>query len=330
MLRDLSISYLALFQNTFSMGTIPKTEVKHEGHGFASEGSTSYRPPPEAGPRSRFAAKKTNASKSKNTKAKKKPVKRRDRDDSRNFPGKTAVVSAAAAEFRATDVNFDASSPEVVEIDIDDDEDDVVEIVGEHPASVEVKARIPRYSDQTVASEVVASHPNNPIPISSRSPSVTTPPVTSSPASASATLELPLASARVMGSPTKPILGIKKVPKMSPRRSDLPSSLYQTRPRVSQSADLNASDVVGQLAVDGAGGSTARVVEKVADSFGVNLPSVDQAKGPTVATVNGTVNGDGDDAANNHDSEQQRRIVKVLVTEAQLEALRSLGIQILE
>ena len=308
----------------------PKTEVKQEGHVFRSGSSSSNAPPPKA---PRFAAKKTSGVKKANAaKSKKKPVKRRERSVAQNFPGKTAVVNAASAPAFGTreDVVVEDSSSEVVEIDSDDDD---VEIICEQPASVESKPKIQRVSDtpsdQTVASSIVAAAPTNPLPISSRSPSVSTPPIASSPVLASATLESLAPLALAMMSPKKAVPGIRKVPKMSPRRSDLPPSLYQNRPRTNLSGSPSASNgkpadiVTGQGTDDRAGGLTDGVPQKPNDSLPQN-PGSDKAEDPTTAAITDI------DAMISHVTDPERRVVKVLVNEAQLEALRSLGIQILE
>ena len=306
----------------------PKTEVKQEGHVFRSGSSSSNAPPPKA---PRFAAKKTSGVKKANAaKSKKKPVKRRERSVAQNFPGKTAVVNAASAPAFGTreDVVVEDSSSEVVEIDSDDDD---VEIICEQPASVESKPKIQRVSDtpsdQTVASSIVAAAPTNPLPISSRSPSVSTPPIASSPVLESATLESHAPLALAMMSPKKAVLGIRKVPKMSPRRSDLPSSLYQNRPRTNLSGSPSGSNgkPADIITDDRAVGLTDGVLQNSDGSLPQNHGSVDTAKDttPTTAITD-------NDAMISHVTDPERRVVKVLVNEAQLEALRSLGIQILE
>ena len=307
----------------------PKTEVKQEGRVFRSGSSSSNPPPPKA---QRFATKKTSGVKKANAaKSKKKPVKRRERSVAQNFPGKTAVVNAASAPAFGTreDVVVEDSSSEVVEIDSDDDD---VEIICEQPASVESKPKIQRVSDtpsdQTVASSIVAAAPTNPLPISSRSPSVSTPPIASSPVLESATLESHAPLALAMMSPKKAILGIRKVPKMSPRRSDLPSSLYQNRPRTNLSGSPSASNgkPADIITDDRAVGLTDGVPQNSDGSLPQNHGSVDTAKDttPTTAAITDI------DAMISHVTDPERRVVKVLVNEAQLEALRSLGIQILE
>jgi hypothetical protein len=115
----------------------------------------------------------------------------------------------------------------------------------------------------------------------------------------------------------------KKTPKISPRRSDLPSSLYQ-RERSRQ----NLTAIFESTSESDSSSScqqTATAMSQTGDSISPNQSSLNN--GPDQSTENVSSLSNSSNVSNNP---TPKRIVKVLVDDSGYQALKNLGFEIVE